>query len=99
VGHRNRLIQFEQADRSTVDGVFRQQRAALFKTATPALRRGVLVTAQGNMVGIQRRDIQPKSVASPLNASVKRGRSAEISLSSSICCQFAILHLNARQRG
>ena len=63
VRHDHRLIQPEQADGAAVNDIFRQQRAALLKAATPALRRGVLVTAQGNMVGIKWRNIESKPMS------------------------------------
>ena len=90
VRYADRLIQFKQADRTAVDDVLRKQFPALFKPATPALGGGVLMTAQGDVIGLKRRNVQTKTGGKFCERPVKRGKSAEISCSSSMDCQFAI---------
>jgi hypothetical protein len=46
VRHVHRFMQFEQANGATIDDVLGEQLAALFEPATPALGRGILMTAQ-----------------------------------------------------
>ena len=53
VRHADRLRQFEQANGPAVDHILRQQGAALLQTAAPAFRSGILMTAQGDMVGVE----------------------------------------------
>jgi hypothetical protein len=54
-------MQFEQADRTAVNDVLREQLTALFEPATPALSGGILMAAQRDVIGLKRRDIQTKT--------------------------------------
>ena len=75
VRHADRLRQFKQADRPAVDYILRQQSAALRQTAAPALRGSVLMTAQGDMVGVESADLQSHSRSEALQ---RIGKSREI---------------------
>lgn len=99
VRHADRLRQFEQANGPAVDQILRQQGAALLQTAAPAFRSGILMTAQGDMVGVEPGDLQSESRSEALKRIGKSRRFAVISASCSFCCQFAmgLLVNNARQ--
>lgn len=99
VRHADRLRQFEQANGPAVDHILRQQGAALLQTAAPAFRSGILMTAQGDMVGVEPGDLQSQSRSEALK---RIGKSREIRRNIGqlfICCQFAmgLLVNNARQ--
>jgi hypothetical protein len=57
VRNANWLMQFEEADWAAINDVLGEQLTALLKPTAPALGGGILVAAQGDMVGRQRRNI------------------------------------------